>query len=84
VAAACGLERRVPLSRCLECNGALAAAPRETVRARVPPYTFATQREFWECRACGRVFWAGSHAAGILRRLAPYLGDTTPPGSGPR
>jgi uncharacterized protein with PIN domain len=82
VAAACSLGRRAPLSRCLECNGALAVAPRETVRDRVPPYTFATQREFRECRGCGRVFWAGSHAAGILRRLAPYLDAGAPPGGG--
>jgi uncharacterized protein with PIN domain len=73
VMAACGLAGQRALSRCLECNALLAAAPPETVRDRVPPYTFATRREFWTCTGCGRVFWAGSHVTGIRRRLAPYL-----------
>lgn len=69
----CGLSARAPLSRCLECNGALEARDRAAVQGRVPPYTFATQSEFWECGGCGRVFWPGTHAEGILRRLHPYL-----------
>jgi uncharacterized protein with PIN domain len=69
VIGACGLARRAPLSRCLECNGALAAREPAAVRDRVPPYTFATQAEFRECEGCRRVFWAGSHVRGILERL---------------
>jgi hypothetical protein len=76
VTLAYGLAGPRALSRCLECNGLLAASPPETVRDRVPPYTFATRREFWTCRGCGRVFWAGSHVAGIQRRLEPYLRGT--------
>jgi uncharacterized protein len=74
VMSACGLDGRASLSRCLECNGVLAAVPAEAIREAVPAYTFATHREFWRCPDCRRVFWAGSHAAGILRRLEPYLG----------
>jgi len=70
---ACGLTARAPLSRCLECNGTLRPRTLADVRDRVPPYTLATQRAFWECAGCGRVFWAGTHARGILRRLHPYL-----------
>lgn len=76
VARACGLGGRQPLSRCLECNGLLAASPRDAVRGRVPPYTFETQREFWACAGCGRVYWAGTHVTGIQRRLEPYLTDS--------
>ena len=75
VTLACGLAGRRALSRCLECNGLLAAAAPEAVRDRVPPHTFATQRRFWTCLGCGRVFWAGTHVAGIQRRLEPYLRD---------
>jgi hypothetical protein len=74
VTVACGLEGRRALSRCLECNGALVSTIPAAVRDRVPPYTFATCREFWLCSGCGRVFWAGTHVAGIRRRLEPYLG----------
>lgn len=77
---ACGLGSRAPLSRCLECNGILTARAPAEVRDRVPPYTFATQTEFWECEGCHRVFWGGTHARGILRRLHPFL--DAPPASG--
>jgi uncharacterized protein with PIN domain len=73
VTTACGLAGRGPLSRCLECNGVLAETAREHVQDRVPPYTLATQGTFWTCSGCARVFWAGSHATGMLRRLEPYL-----------
>ncbi len=78
VMAACGLTSRAPLSRCFECNGVLVAREPAAVRERVPPYTFATQAEFWECEGCRRVFWAGTHAQGILERLGPYLAASTP------
>jgi uncharacterized protein with PIN domain len=80
VLAAAGLAGRAPLSRCLECNAVLVPAPREAVRAEVPPYTFATQRAFWRCSGCGRVFWAGTHAARILDRLRRLEGDVGAPG----
>lgn len=74
VVAAYGLHCRGPMTRCLECNGLLLAADCAAVRERVPPYTLATQHEFRVCEGCGRVFWPGSHVAGILGRLRPYLG----------
>ncbi len=73
VARGCGLTGGRPLSRCLECNGLLAPSLPEAVRDRVPPYTFATRREFWTCGGCGRVFWAGTHVEGIQRRLSRIL-----------
>jgi uncharacterized protein with PIN domain len=78
VSEACGLGGHPPLSRCLECNGTLLARSPVEVNGRVPPYTLATQREFRECAACGRVYWAGTHARGILGRLGPYLAGGGP------
>ncbi len=69
----CGLRPGAALTRCLECNGALVGRTPGEVRDRVPPYTFATQREFRECQGCRRVFWPGTHAGGILARLRPFL-----------
>jgi len=83
VTEACGLAARAPLSRCLECNGTLASRRPAEVEGRVPPYTLETQREFWECAGCRRVFWAGTHARGILSRLHPYLAASGPDRSGP-
>src|SRR5262249_59291038 len=66
---ACGLVGRRALSRCLECNGVLASVAPETVRHRVPPFTFATRRGVWLCSGCVPVFWGGAHLAGIRPRL---------------
>jgi uncharacterized protein with PIN domain len=79
VVAACGPPPGPPLGRCLECNGALVEVPPAAVRTRVPPYTFATQPRFRECAGCRRVFWAGTHAAGILARLAPFTAAAPAP-----
>jgi uncharacterized protein with PIN domain len=73
VAAALRLRPGRALSRCLECNGRLLPVEPEAVRHRVPPYTFATRREFLTCPGCDRVYWSGTHVAGIRRRLEPYL-----------
>ena len=58
-----------PFSRCLECNGELAEAARESVRELVPPYVFSTQQEFTRCPGCGRVYWKGTHFPRILARI---------------
>jgi uncharacterized protein len=73
VVEACDLGTCAPLSRCLECNGLLSARAPVEVSDRVPPYTLATQPTFRQCEGCGRVFWPGTHAQGILARLQPYL-----------
>jgi uncharacterized protein len=70
---ACGLPEPALLTRCLECNLPLEPIGRSAARDRVPPYTFATQGEFQTCPGCGRVYWPGTHAAGILARLRPFL-----------
>jgi len=74
---------RAPLSRCLECNGELCRRHPGEVRERVPPYTFATQREFWECGGCRRVYWAGTHAEAMLARLQAYVRGATPERAAP-
>ncbi|MDI6854759.1 MAG: Mut7-C RNAse domain-containing protein [Deltaproteobacteria bacterium] len=67
-----------PMSRCVKCNEPLRPASREAVAGRVPEYVLHTQKEFYECPACRRLYWPGSHVTGIshkvleaLRRQAP-------------
>jgi uncharacterized protein len=58
-----------PLTRCLACNGRLEDVGREQVLDRVPPRARALHERFRECPECGRVYWEGSHHAGMLRTL---------------
>jgi len=63
-------------SRCVACNAPLRAALAEEIAARVPPHVRATQTAFAACPRCGRVYWPGTHRAGMLRLLEglPGLG----------
>jgi uncharacterized protein len=58
-----------PLTRCISCNEALQDAARESVRTLVPAFVFDTQERFKACPACGKVFWAGTHRASVVRIL---------------
>jgi uncharacterized protein with PIN domain len=55
--------------RCMACGGELAEVPREAVRERAPPRTFARVEEFFECRRCRRLFWHGTHWDHVTRVL---------------
>lgn len=57
-------------TRCSECNGELDDLPHETARDLVPPYVWHTQLTFRRCPDCGRVYWKGTHWAGMQARLA--------------
>lgn len=47
--------------RCVNCNGALAPADRAEVGDVVPARSLIWGKDFYRCRACGHVFWEGSH-----------------------
>jgi len=55
--------------RCMACGGVLAEVPKEHVRDRVPPRTFAWLERFYECVRCGQLFWQGTHWQRIAREL---------------
>jgi len=56
-------------SRCIECNGLLRSVDKEEVFEKVPPFVYLTQNRFAFCPSCGRVYWPGTHAANMLKRL---------------
>src|ERR1035437_4058271 len=51
-----------PFTRCLTCNGRLAAVPKEEVLDRLPPETRLHYDAFLPCLSCRRVFWWGPHS----------------------
>jgi len=61
-----------PFTRCMACNGELAAIARQEVANRVPARIYRRFRSFKECEDCQRVFWRGTHferLKGIITRL---------------
>jgi uncharacterized protein len=57
-----------PFTRCMECNGVLESADRETVSERLPG---GLQQEgpFRLCPGCGRVYWQGTHHVRMKKLL---------------
>lgn len=60
-------------TRCLQCNGVLESVARETIRDKVYPYVYATQRTFRQCPDCERIYWEGTHAPRMRERLKRLL-----------
>jgi uncharacterized protein with PIN domain len=63
------------LNRCLGCNQPLVTVSKEDVRGDVPEYVWQTHGEFRRCGGCRRVFWSGSHAENMRRRLKADFSD---------
>ena len=61
--------RRGAFTRCSRCNEPLAAANRETVARRVPPFVYASQERFARCPRCGQIYWRATHPERIRREL---------------
>jgi len=70
-------------TRCTVCNTALEPLDPAEARDRVPEKVHTRHNSFAECPVCDRVYWEGSHAQRMRRRLADGLaeGGVT---SGPR
>lgn len=56
-------------SRCVNCNGKLEYIEKSTVVNKVPAGVYEIQDQFWVCRDCGKIYWAGTH----FNRLQEFL-----------
>lgn len=56
-------------TRCLRCNAPLEPIDAASARRHVPPFVARTQERFRRCPACRRLYWRGTHARRMRRRL---------------
>ena len=69
-------QRLAPFTRCIRCNGTLAAVPKDQVIDQLEPLTRRYYQDFSRCADCGRIYWAGSHHArlvSLVERLCEQL-----------
>lgn len=59
-----------PFTRCATCNGELQCVSKADVLEQLEPLTRIYYDDFSRCENCGKVYWAGSHAAKIQAQLA--------------
>ncbi|MBT2968633.1 MAG: twitching motility protein PilT [gamma proteobacterium symbiont of Ctena orbiculata] len=64
----------IPFTRCMECNGPLAAEEKKRIEDELPDNVRQYYDEFWRCDQCGRIYWKGSH----FRELRAFIDDLTP------
>ncbi len=62
-----------PLTRCLECNDVLVAAPAEEVDDKVPASAASRHDRFGWCPTCRRVYWEGTHVDSLRERVRLIL-----------
>ena len=69
-----------PFSRCVLCNEKLHRVDKETIRDKVPYFTFVHFDEYAQCPKCSRVYWKGSHYKKMMGEIEAVLdvklGDT--------
>jgi uncharacterized protein with PIN domain/sulfur carrier protein ThiS len=64
---------KMPLRRCLACNGLLRPVRKEDVLDRLALNTRNYFHEFSQCESCGRVYWKGSHYDRMRRFVEQVL-----------
>ncbi len=62
-----------PFSRCIICNDELIPIEKESVKGRVPFFTYKHFEEYAECPRCERIYWKGSHYKNMLKEVDTVL-----------
>lgn len=71
-----------PFTRCMRCNGRLAAVAKGDVLAQLPGHVRLTHDEFRCCDSCGQLFWNGSHYQRMRVLIVAICPDFMEYGSG--
>lgn len=54
-------DKKIFLTRCLDCNLPFIHLQKEEAQPKVPPHVFQTVKTFRTCPQCKRIFWSGTH-----------------------
>jgi len=65
------------LTRCIECNGLLEEVERQKIKGKTPPFVYATQKRFWLCPGCRRIYWQGTHLPRLKAKLQGLIASAT-------
>lgn len=62
-------------SRCIECNYKLKSVKKNSIRNKIPFFTYQHFNEFSICPKCQRVYWKGSHHKKMTRDIEHLLSN---------
>lgn len=60
--------------RCTVCNGELETIGLEEASSKLG-FTPKGVKAFWRCKACGKIYWKGSHWRSISRQISILIGN---------
>ncbi len=60
-------------TRCNICNTQIKEIEKEKVKDKVPEYVFITQKKFYFCPKCNKIYWQGSHWQKVEELLKEVL-----------
>lgn len=60
-----------PFTRCIECNGLFEPVSKDEVIGRIPDGVKSWCNSFVICKACGKIYWEGSHVS----RMSEWMKD---------
>ncbi len=63
-----------PFARCITCNGTLSKVDKAAVLSHIPAQTARYYDEFYTCKRCAKVYWAGSHYERMKEKVEALLG----------
>ena len=69
---ALGLEPQNVFTLCIECNESLSPVDKQTVKDRVPPFVHSAHEQFYECPACRKIYWRGTHWRNMRQELMGF------------
>jgi uncharacterized protein with PIN domain len=61
-------------TRCLECNSELIEIAKEKISGNLPPKVSQSQKEFFSCSGCGKLYWKGTHHQKMLAFIETLKG----------
>ena len=68
------IDQERKFTRCLECNKLLVPKGKDEVRTLVPAYVFKTQPQYFQCPACQRIYWRGTHWQRMNQEMEALMG----------
>ncbi|MGB3341092.1 MAG: Mut7-C RNAse domain-containing protein [bacterium] len=62
-----------PFSRCIECNRKLRRVEKNSIKDKIPFFTYRRFDEFAICPNCQRIYWKGSHYQNMTKNINHLL-----------
>jgi uncharacterized protein with PIN domain len=60
------------LTRCLICNSVLDDIKIDDVKDKIPDRVFKSNKKFWCCKNCDKIYWKGSHYDKMMAKILTH------------